>query len=151
MPGDTKQTARNTAQTAPLPVPANDTVELPFVGKIAAGVPILALEDAERTVAVPPHFVGRGDHFALEVEGESMKDAGILDGDIIICRRADTARNNEIVVALVDQEEATLKRLYKSGEQVELIPENEEFETRSFGPDRVEVQGVLVGLVRTYH
>jgi len=139
------------AKPASLPTPANDSVELPFVGKIAAGVPILAIEDAERTVAVPPQFVGRGDHFALEVEGMSMKDAGILDGDLIICRQANTARNNEIVVALVDQEEATLKRLYKSGNQVELIPENEDFRTQTFGPDRVEVQGILVGLVRTYH
>ena len=146
---------RNTAQTvskaAPPPTPANDTVELPFVGKIAAGVPILAIEDAERHIPVPMHMVGRGDHFVLEVEGESMKDAGILDGDIVICRKADTARNHQIVVALVDQEEATLKRLYKRGNQVELIPENEEFQTQVFGPDRVDVQGVLVGLVRTYH
>ena len=136
---------------APAPVAANDSVELPFVGKIAAGVPILALEDAERHIPVPMHMVGNGDHFALEVEGESMKDAGILDGDIIVCRRADTARNNQIVVALVDQEEATLKRLYKGDGRVELIPENLDFDTQVFGPDRVEVQGVLVGLVRTYH
>jgi len=143
------------ADAKPAPVaaaePANDTVELPFVGKIAAGVPILAIEDAERFVPVPSHMVGRGDHFALEVEGESMKDAGILEGDIIVCRRSDTARNNQIVVALVDQEEATLKRLYKSDGRIELIPENEDFETQVFGPDRVDVQGVLVGLVRTYH
>ena len=136
---------------APDPEPANDSVELPFVGKIAAGNPIAAIEDVEARVSVPAMFVGRGEHFALEVEGESMKDAGILDGDLVICRRANTARNNEIVVALVDHEEATLKRLHTRGNEVDLIPENDEFSTRTFGPDRVEVQGVLVGLVRSYH
>jgi repressor LexA len=79
-----------------------------------------------------------------------MKDAGILDGDIVVVKKANTARNNQIVVALVDQEEATLKRLYKSGNQVELVAENEDFETQVYGPDRVEVQGVLVGLLRQY-
>ncbi len=100
---------------------------------------------------VPDGMLGRGNHFALEVEGLSMKDAGILDGDVVIIREANTARNNDIVVALVDQQEATLKRLRKSGDQVELIAENPDFETRTFGPDRVEVQGILVGLVRRYH
>ena len=80
-----------------------------------------------------------------------MIEAGILDGDIVIVKKANTARNNQIVVALVDQEEATLKRIYKSGQTIELIPENKDFETKSFGPDRVEVQGILVGLVRKYH
>jgi len=132
------------------PAPANDGTAIPFVGKIAAGLPIMAIEDSYNTMIVPPHMAGNGDHFALEIEGESMKDAGILDGDIVVVKKASTARNNQIVVALVDQEEATLKRLYKSGGQVELIAENEEFETQSYGPDRVEVQGVLVGLLRQY-
>lgn len=132
------------------PAPANDGTAIPFVGKIAAGLPIMAIEDSYNTMIVPPHMAGNGDHFALEIEGESMKDAGILDGDIVVVRKANTARNNQIVVALVDQEEATLKRLYKSGGQVELIAENEEFETQTYGPDRVEVQGVLVGLLRNY-
>lgn len=129
---------------------ANDGTAIPFVGKIAAGLPILAIEDSYNTMVVPPHLAGSGNHFALEVEGESMKDAGILDGDIVIIKKANTARNNEIVVALIDQDEATLKRLYKTGQQVELIAENPDFETKVFGPDRVEVQGVLVGLIREY-
>ena len=132
------------------PAPANDTYEVPFVGKIAAGNPIAAIEDSYNMISVPPNMMGP-DHFALEIEGESMIEAGILDGDIVIVKKANTARNNQIVVALVDQEEATLKRIYKSGQTIELIPENKDFETKSFGPDRVEVQGILVGLVRNYH
>ncbi len=135
---------------AAVSAPANDSYEIPFVGKIAAGSPIAAIEDSYNTISVPPNMMGP-DHFALEIEGESMKDAGILDGDIVVIKRANTARNNQIVVALVDQEEATLKRLYKSSQGVELIPENPDFETRTFGPDRVEVQGILVGLVRNYN
>ena len=133
-----------------VPAPANDTYEVPFVGKIAAGNPIAAIEDSYNMISVPPNMMGP-DHFALEIEGESMIEAGILDGDIVIVKKANTARNNQIVVALVDQEEATLKRIYKSGQTIELIPENKDFETKSFGPDRVEVQGILVGLVRKYH
>ena len=132
------------------PVPANDEYEVPFVGKIAAGNPIAAIEDSYNMISVPPNMMGP-DHFALEIEGESMIEAGILDGDIVIVKKANTARNNQIVVALVDQEEATLKRIYKSGQTIELIPENKDFETQTFGPDRVEVQGILVGLVRKYH
>ena len=132
------------------PTPANDAYEVPFVGKIAAGNPIAAIEDSYNMISVPPNMMGP-DHFALEIEGESMIEAGILDGDIVIVKKANTARNNQIVVALVDQEEATLKRIYKSGQTIELIPENKDFETKTFGPDRVEVQGILVGLVRNYH
>ena len=135
---------------APAPVPANDEYEVPFVGKIAAGNPIAAIEDSYNMISVPPNMMGP-DHFALEIEGESMIEAGILDGDIVIVKKANTARNNQIVVALVDQEEATLKRIYKHSQSIDLIPENKDFETKSFGPDRVEVQGVLVGLVRKYH
>jgi repressor LexA len=133
------------------PVAANDDYEIPFVGKIAAGNPIAALEDSYNMMSVPPSMMGKGDHFALEIEGDSMTGAGILDGDIVVVRRANTARNGQIIVALVDQEEATLKTLRKSGQNVELIAENPDYPTRSFGPDRVEVQGVLVGLVRQYH
>jgi len=132
------------------PAPANDAYEVPFVGKIAAGNPIAAIEDSYNMISVPPNMMGP-DHFALEIEGESMIEAGILDGDIVIVKKANTARNNQIVVALVDQEEATLKRIYKNGQTIELIPENKDFETKTFGPDRVEVQGILVGLVRKYH
>ena len=137
-------------KAAPAPVAANDEYEVPFVGKIAAGNPIAAIEDSYNMISVPPNMMGP-DHFALEIEGESMIEAGILDGDIVVIKKANTARNNQIVVALVDQEEATLKRIYKSGQTIELIPENKDFETKTFGPDRVEVQGVLVGLVRKYH
>lgn len=140
----------NDTQTTPIPAPANDT-EIPFVGKIAAGNPIMALEDSYNKISVPPNMMGRGDHFALEIEGESMMGAGILDGDLVVVRKANSARNGQIVVALVDGEEATLKTLRKSGQQVELIPENPDFETKVFGPDRVEVQGILVGLIRRYH
>ena len=142
--------ASSTPKANTLPVPANDEYEVPFVGKIAAGNPIAAIEDSHRMISVPPNMMGP-DHFALEIEGESMIEAGILDGDIVIVRRANTARNNQIVVALVDQEEATLKRLNKTAQSVELIPENRDFKTQSYGPDRVEIQGVLVGLVRQYH
>ena len=140
----------NAAQ-ALTPVAANDSYEIPFVGKIAAGLPIAAIEDSYNLMAVPPTMLGNGDHFALEVEGESMIEAGIMDGDIVVIRKANSARNNEIVVALVDREEATLKRIYKSGSQVELIAENKDFPTKTYGPDRVEVQGILVGLVRNYN
>lgn len=133
------------------PIAANDEYEIPFVGKIAAGNPIAALEDSYNMMSVPPNMMGKGDHFALEIEGDSMTGVGILDGDIVVVRRANTARNGQIIVALVDQEEATLKTLRKSGQTIELIAENPEHPTRSFGPDRVEVQGVLVGLVRQYH
>ncbi|WP_409433680.1 transcriptional repressor LexA [Litorimonas sp. RW-G-Af-16] len=150
LPEDYVQVAPKSAKSYEMQEPANDSYEIPFVGKIAAGSPIPAIEDAYNLIAVPPNMMGNGDHYALQIEGESMIGAGILDGDIVVIRRANTARNNEIVVALVDQEEATLKRIYKSGGQVELIAENPEFPTRSFGPDRVEVQGVLVGLVRSY-
>ncbi len=143
------------ASTAPAPLanlaPANDECEIPFVGKIAAGNPIAALEDSYSTITVPPNMMGRGDHFALEIEGDSMTGVGILDGDIVVVRRANTARSGQIIVALVDQEEATLKTLKKSGQTIELIAENPDYPSRSFGPDRVEVQGVLVGLVRQYH
>jgi repressor LexA len=134
----------------PAPIAANDEYEVPFVGKIAAGNPIAAIEDSYNMISVPPNMMGP-DHFALEIEGESMIEAGILDGDIVIVKKANTARNNQIVVALVDQEEATLKRIYKHGQSIDLIPENKDFETKTFGPDRVEVQGILVGLVRKYH
>ena len=134
-----------------VPQAANDSIAIPMVGKIAAGVPIEAIQQDGNVFKIPQGMIGRGDHFALEVEGESMINAGILDGDVVIIKKASTARNNEIVVALVDREEATLKRLNKTSHGVELIAENPDYPTRTFGPDRVEVQGVLVGLVRRYH
>jgi repressor LexA len=99
---------------------------------------------------VPPDLLGTGDHFALEVKGDSMIEAGILDGDTVLIRRTETARNGEIVVALVDDEEATLKRMRRKGDSVALEAANPAYETRIFGPDRVRVQGTLVGLIRKY-
>ncbi|MBL4853058.1 MAG: transcriptional repressor LexA [Robiginitomaculum sp.] len=133
------------------PEVANDTVSIPLVGKIAAGVPIAALEQSGPRIGIPDGMIGRGEHFALEVAGESMTGAGILDGDIAVIRKSNTARNNQIVVAyVVDNEEATLKRLYKTSDGIELIAENPDFPTRTYGPDQVEVQGIMVGLIRKY-
>jgi len=130
---------------------ANDSLSLPLVGKIAAGVPIEAIQQDGNNITVPKGMIGRGEHFALTIEGESMIDAGILDGDVVIIRKSDVARNNQIVVALVDGEEATLKRIYKSGQHIELIAENKDFETRTLDADRVSVQGILAGLIRNYN
>ncbi|MEE2524909.1 transcriptional repressor LexA [Hyphobacterium sp. HN65] len=131
---------------------ANDAMDVPLLGKIAAGVPIEAIQHERDRIILPPDLAGgRGDHYALEVEGDSMIDAGILDGDIVIIERSDTAMNGEIVVALVDEEEATLKRLRKKGGSIALEAANPAYETRIFGPDRVRVQGRLVGLIRRYH
>ncbi len=128
----------------------NDDRGIPVMGKIAAGVPISAIEFQTRTVIVPPDMLGKGEHFALDVEGESMINAGILDGDTVIIRRADTANPGDIVVALVDEEEATLKRFRRKGASIALEAANPLYETRIFGPDRVRIQGRLVGLVRFY-
>ena len=125
-------------------------VVVPVMGRIAAGVPISAIQDHTHDVMVPPEMLGTGDHFALEVRGDSMIEAGILDGDTVIIRRANTAQNGDIVVALVDDEEATLKRFRRKGGSIALEAANPAYETRIFGPDRVKVQGVLVGLLRRY-
>lgn len=125
-------------------------VSLPLYGRIAAGLPIEALRDNGASVEVPAALLGHGDHYALEVAGDSMVDAGILDGDTVIIRRSDTAENGSIVVALVDENEVTLKRLRRRGNSIALEPANARHETRIFGPDRVRVQGQLVGLVRRY-
>ena len=131
---------------------ANDAaaVQLPLYGRIAAGMPIEALRDASATVEVPAALLGGGEHYALEVAGDSMVEAGILDGDTVIIRRGDTAENGSIVVALVDDAEVTLKRLRRRGNSVALEPANRSYETRIFGPDRVRVQGRLIGLLRRY-
>jgi repressor LexA len=125
-------------------------VTLPLYGRIAAGLPIEALRDNGASVEVPPGMLGNGEHYALEVAGDSMIDAGILDGDTVIISRADTAENGSIVVALVDENEVTLKRIRRRGNSVALEPANPRHETRIFGPDRVRVQGRLVGLLRRY-
>lgn len=130
--------------------PAGEAVQLPLYGRIAAGTPIEAMQDNSNLVEVPPGLVGTGDHFALEVEGDSMVEAGIHDGDMVVIKRSDTAENGAIVVALVDADEVTLKRLRRKGNAIALEPANKDFETRIFGPGRVEVQGSLVGLIRKY-
>jgi repressor LexA len=129
-----------------------EAVDLPLYGRIAAGTPIEALRDQSVTVGVPVGLLGnRGsEHYALEVAGDSMVDAGILDGDTVIIQRCDTAENGSIVVALVDNLEVTLKRLRRRGASIALEPANQAYETRIFGPDRVKVQGKLVGLLRRY-
>ncbi len=126
------------------------TISVPVMGRIAAGVPISAIENHTHDIACPPDLLTGGEHYALEVRGESMIEVGIHDGDTVIIRRCDTAENGDIVVALVDQEEATLKRLRKRDGQIALEAANPEFETRYFGPGRVNVQGRLVGLIRRY-
>ncbi|MBW8269333.1 transcriptional repressor LexA [Caldovatus aquaticus] len=125
-------------------------VHLPLYGRIAAGQPIEALRDSGASVEVPAALLGSGEHYALEVAGDSMVEAGILDGDIVIIRRGDTAENGAIVVALVDDNEVTLKRLRRRGNSIALEAANPRYETRIFGPDRVKVQGRLVALLRRY-
>ena len=134
--------------------PSEDTgyesIAIPVMGRIAAGVPISAIQHQSHTVAVPPEMLAGGDHFALEVRGDSMIEAGILDGDTVLIKKQDTANSGDIVVALVDDEEATLKRLRKKGASIALEAANPAYETRIFGPDRVAVQGRLIGLLRKY-
>jgi len=125
-------------------------VNVPLVGRIAAGTPIEALQNRISDVPVPGGMIGRGNHYALEVTGDSMINAGILDGDTVIIQESDTASTGEIVVALVDNEEATLKRLRRRGDSIALEAANPAYETRLYGADRVKVQGKLVGLIRRY-
>ncbi len=131
-------------------VTTKTATSIPFYGKIAAGTPIEALRDNSRTIEVPSQLLGRGDHYALEIEGDSMIEAGIFERDVVLIKRTDTAENGQIVVALVDGHEATLKRLRRRGASIALEPANKLHETRIFGPDQVRVQGKLVGLVRNY-
>jgi repressor LexA len=131
---------------------ANEVRELPVMGKIAAGVAIAALEHEKDRMQVPESILGTGEHFILEVQGDSMINAGILDGDFVVIRRGDTANTGEIVVAFLnEQEEATLKRLRRKGGSIALEAANPAYETRIYGPDQVAVQGKLVGLIRRYH
>ena len=125
-------------------------VSIPVMGRIAAGVPIDAIQHKTHSIAVPPEMLTSGDHYALEVKGDSMIEAGILDGDTVIIRHVTNANPGEIVVALVDDQEATLKRFRRKGASIALEAANPAYETRIFGPDRVKVQGKLVGLIRKY-
>ena len=126
------------------------TVSVPVMGRIAAGTPISAIQNHTHDIAVSPDILTNGEHFALEVKGDSMIEAGIHDGDTVIIRRCNSAENGDIVVALVEGEEATLKRLRKKGSTIALEAANPEFKTRIFGPDQVDIQGRLVGLLRRY-
>lgn len=137
---------------APAPAIVSDqaSLEVPVMGRIAAGTPISAIQNHSHSVAIPADMLGGGEHFALEVRGDSMVNAGIHDGDLVLVKKSDTANNGDIVVALVDEEEATLKRLRKKGDSVALEAANPAYETRIFGPDRVRVQGRLIGLIRRY-
>ena len=130
--------------------PAGEGISVPLYGRIAAGTPIEALQDPSRFVDLPPSMLNGGEHYALEVDGDSMIEAGIHDGDTVIIEKCDTAENGTIVVALVDNEEATLKRLRRHGGSIALEPANAAYETRICGPDQVKVQGRLVGLLRQY-
>jgi repressor LexA len=125
-------------------------VHLPLYGRIAAGLPIEALRDDYAQIEVPVAMLGSGEHFALEVAGDSMIDAGILDGDTVIIRKGETAENGQIIVALVDEGEVTLKRLRRRGNSIALEPANSRYETKLFPADRVKVQGRLVALLRQY-
>jgi repressor LexA len=143
---------RVTESPAPRPAtaaPANDTVEIPLHGRIAAGTPIEALQGTE-TFAVPAALLGPGEHYALEVSGDSMVEEGILDGDYALIRKVDTARDGEIVVALVDDEEATLKTYRREGHMIRLDPANRAYEPQRYEEGRVQIQGRLAGLVRRY-
>ncbi len=138
------------APPASRPQPANDVIEIPLHGRIAAGAPIEALED-HQSLPVPAALLGPGDHYALEVSGDSMIEAGIFDGDYALIRRTNTARDGEIVVALVNNEEATLKYLLRDSGNVRLDPANAAYEAQVYAPAQVEVQGKLAGLLRRYH
>lgn len=130
--------------------PTDEVIELPLLGKIAAGTPIEALSDPTRHIGVPGAMVGQGEFYCLEVEGDSMVEAGIHDGDTVVIRRSENADNGKIVVALVEGSEVTLKRLRRRNNSVALEPANAAYETRIFGPDQVQIQGQLVGLMRNY-
>ena len=131
------------------PAPANDTIDIPLHGRIAAGTPIEALQGTE-SFSVPAALLGPGEHYALEVSGDSMVEEGILDGDFALIRKAETARDGEIVVALIDEEEATLKTFRHEGNMIRLDPANRQYEPQRYEPGRVRIQGRLAGLIRRY-
>jgi repressor LexA len=142
-----------TAMVSPIrpvaPAAANDTIDIPLHGRIAAGTPIEALQGTEN-FSVPAALLGPGEHYALEVSGDSMVEEGILDGDFALIRKVDTARDGEIVVALIDNEEATLKTFRREGTMIRLDPANRQYEAQRYDPRRVQIQGKLAGLIRRY-
>jgi repressor LexA len=127
-----------------------NSLQIPLLGRIAAGVPIEAFPDSANNINIPPQMMGQGQHFALEVKGESMIDAGINHGDIVVIKEQNQAQNGDIVVALINQQEATLKRLYKIGSIIKLKAANSSFSTQEYEANEVTIQGRLVGLLRTY-
>ncbi|MGN6849320.1 MAG: transcriptional repressor LexA, partial [Sphingomicrobium sp.] len=146
---ETRPSATVTPLRPATPAPANDTIELLLAGRIAAGTPIEALQGTE-CFPVPAALLGAGEHYALEVSGDSMVDEGILDGDFALIRKADTARDGEIVVALIDDEEATLKTYRREGRMIRLDPANSRYEAQRYDESRVRIQGRLAGLIRRY-
>ncbi len=128
----------------------NNIISIPILGKIAAGLPIEAISDNTNYIELPETLLKKGEYFILNVEGDSMIEAGIFDGDQVVIRKANDANNGEIVVALIDNNEATLKRIFKRGQQVALQPENSNYKTVIYGPDRIQIQGVLKHLIRNY-
>jgi repressor LexA len=138
---------------APAPQPAAEdsrSMSIPVMGRIAAGTPISAIQTKSHSITLSPDFLTGGEHYALEVRGDSMVEAGILDGDLVVIRKQDTANTGDIIVALIDEEEATLKRFRRRGSSIALEAANPAYETRVLGPDRVKIQGKLVSLVRRY-
>ena len=142
-------TAAPALSPRPNPVAANDTIEIPLHGRIAAGTPIEALQGTEG-FSVPAALLGPGEHYALEVSGDSMVEEGILDGDFALIRKVDTARDGEIVVALIDAEQATLKTFRREGQMIRLDPANRHYEAQRYRPEQVQIQGRLAGLIRRY-
>jgi repressor LexA len=138
------------AKAPALPIAANDVIEIPLHGRIAAGVPIEAME-GQNMLSVPAALLGAGDHYALEVSGDSMVEAGILDGDFALIQRTDVAREGQIVVALIDESEATLKYFRRDGARVRLDPANAAYEPQIYDPRQVRIQGKLAGLLRRYN
>ena len=149
MPEMAKAPALVAAAPAPLRIVANDTIELPMHGRIAAGTPIEALQGTE-AFAVPAALLGPGEHYALEVSGDSMVEEGILDGDYALIRKVDTAREGEIVVALIDSAEATLKTFRREGQMIRLDPANRNYQALRYRPEQIQIQGRLAGLIRRY-
>jgi repressor LexA len=146
---EVQQSAKVVQLRPAAPAAANDTLEIPLHGRIAAGTPIEALQGTEN-FAVPAALLGPGEHYALEVSGDSMVDEGILDGDFALIRKVDSARDGDIVVALIDNEEATLKTYRREGRMIRLDPANSRYEPQRYEEDRVSIQGRLAGLIRRY-
>jgi len=153
LPDGLKDSSNANVAAAPLATPSNDQSydEIPLLGKIAAGTPIEAVSNEGNMIKIPPGYMGQGEHYALSVDGDSMVQAGIHDGDTVIIQRCDTAENGAIVVALVDEEEVTLKRLRRAGGKIVLEPENEAYEPQVLEPERVKIQGRLTSLMRSYN